>query len=53
MKRIQLIMTKSKNSMVTTNTTYLDIVMFPVIVIENTFYLLHLGRYLFANNHTE
>ena len=47
---IQGIMTKSKNSIVTISTTYLDIVTFPVIVIESTFSLLHvhvpLGRYL-------
>ena len=40
-------MTESKNSIVTTRTTYLDIVTFPVIVIESTFYSLPLGRYLF------
>ena len=41
-------MTKSKNSLVrsTTSTTYLDIVTFPVIVVESTFSLLSLGRYL-------
>ena len=39
-------MTKSKNSIVTTSTTYLGIVAFPVIVIESMFSLLPLGRYL-------
>ena len=39
-------MTKSKNSIVTTSTTYLDKVTFPVIVIESTFSLLLLDRYL-------
>ena len=38
------IMTKS--SIVTTGTTHLDIVMFPVLVAESTFSLLPLGRYL-------
>ena len=45
-QRIQWIMTKSKNSIVTSSTTYLNIVTFPVIVIESTFSLLHMGRYL-------
>ena len=45
-QRIQWIMTKSKNSIATTSTAYLDIIMFPVIVIESTFSLLPLGRYL-------
>ena len=35
-----------KNSIVTTSTTYLGIVTFPVIVIEIIFSLLPLGRYL-------
>ena len=39
-------LTKSKNSIVTTSTTYLNIVTFPVIVIEGTFSSLPLGRYL-------
>ena len=41
-------MTKSKNSIVTTNATYLDIVVFPVIVVEIIFSLLALGRYLLS-----
>ena len=45
-QRFQWIMTKSKNSIVTTGTTYLDIVTFPVIVVESTFSLLPMGRYL-------
>ena len=45
-QRIQWIMTRSKNSTVTTSITYLDIVTFPVIVIGSTFSLLPLGRYL-------
>ena len=36
----------SQNPVVTTSTTYLDIVTFSVIVIEITFSLLSLGRYL-------
>ena len=39
-------MTESKNNIVTTSTTYLDIVTFQVIVIESTLALLPLGRYL-------
>ena len=38
------IMTKLKNSIVTTSTTYLDIVTFPLIAIENIFSLLLLVR---------
>ena len=41
-------MTKSKNSIVGTSTTYLGIVTFPVIVIESTFSLIPLGRFLLA-----
>ena len=41
-------MTKSKNSIVTTSTTYLDIAMLPVIVVESTFSLVPLGRYLLS-----
>ena len=43
---IQRIMTKSKNSINNTSFAYLHIVTFPVIIIESTFYLLPLGRYL-------
>ena len=43
-------MTKSKNSIVTTSTTYLDIVIFPVIAVESIFSLLPLGRYLLPLN---
>ena len=39
-------MTKSKKCTVNTGTTYLDIVTFPVIVIQGTF-LLPLSRHLF------
>ena len=45
-QKIQWIITKSKNSVVTTSTTYLDKVTFSVIVVESTFSLLPLGRYL-------
>ena len=41
-------MTKLKNSIVTTSTTYLDIVTFPLIAIENIFSLLLLVRYLLS-----
>ena len=45
-QQIQWIMRKSKNNIVTTNTIYLDIVTFPVIIMESTFSLLPLGRFL-------
>ena len=35
-EQIQWILTKSKNSIVTTNTTYLDIVAFPVIAVTTS-----------------
>ena len=40
------IMKKAKKGIVTTSTTYLDIVTFLVIVVESTFSLPPLGRYL-------
>ena len=45
-QRIQWIMTKSKNSIVITSNTYLDIVIVPVIVVGSTIFLISMGRYL-------
>ena len=45
-QRIQWIMTKSKSSMVTRSITHLATDILPVLIIQNVFSLLPLGRYL-------